>query len=132
VVRRHGLVGVAEEPQQAANAFGGRAVAGREPSGGAVEAGDRLLLIALELARERVARILGPAQPDLAHLQLRVEGLARLEEPGQVIPMLVGGHHDVDESACCFGDVLDRVAQALDRVRLGAEHQAAVDHHVEW
>ena len=59
----------------------------------------QLRLCLLELLRGPcVVGVLGPGEPDLAHLEA-VEDLAGLEEARQVVPVLVGGDEQVEPAA---------------------------------
>jgi hypothetical protein len=90
---------------------------------------ERRIPLRLDLLRQGVVLILRPAKPDLVDSQ-PVERLPRLDETGQVIPVLVRRNQEIDLASRERDNVLDHVGHFRHRIGR-AEDDAAVDHHVE-
>ena len=127
-----GQAEVAVEVQQGLQLSGGSSRGRRVVSvgelGGSDDPVQPLLLALAQLVRKLVLRVLGPGEPDLADFE-GVEDRSRLQESGQVIPVLVSDDEPVELPVRRVVHALSHVLHPLLGISRSLEH-AAVDEEM--
>ena len=117
-----------EEADQTVNALSGVGIAGEcEVSNSDAEGVLRSPALGSELVGQWVIGVFGPGDPDLLDLQV-FKQILHLVEAGNVIPVFMGYHEQVDLTVGHLSYVVDHPLHTRRRVGR-AQHNATIDQH---